>query len=148
MKIHSKEIRKENTKQLINFISNYLYSHVYPNNTVNGFIVLFFHWAIVGSALVYILLGEVNTTFFICISIWILIFVMHMYFHGCILTKIEKQLWQAKDWCGPWSLPFKLLEDCVGNFSQTTRQNIYYGWAIALSGLMLFKISKKYLLKN
>lgn len=148
MKFLSKEIRKENTKKIIDYISNYLYSHLYPNNILNGFVVLFFHWIIVGYALIYIIFGDVNILFFICIVIWILIFVMHIYFHGCILTKIEKQLWQANDWCGPWSLPFKILEDNFGNFSKTTKQYIYYGWAMVLSNFVLLKMYNHFLVKN
>jgi hypothetical protein len=132
--------RKNVMSNIINGIESFMYANIYPSNIVNGFIILLFHWIIVGWTFAYIVVGKIDALFFMCVSTWILIFALHVYFHGCILTKVEKHLWQADDWCGPWSLPFKLLE--YNNVSVTSglAQNIFICWAIAITIFVALKI--------
>ena len=134
------ESEKQKMKSLLKIIEKMMYKNIYPNNIVNGFIVLLFHWLIVGWAIIYIFLGEVNNYFFIATTIWLTIFILHIYFHGCILTKIEKHLWNAKDWCGPWSLPFKLFNMINIHVSSEYAKYIYICWACLLIIFISLKI--------
>lgn len=136
----SKESRKKNMKDLINYIEKYMYDNIYPNNIVNGFLVLIFHWFIVGCTMVYIIFEKVDFCFYLCFLIWIIIFILHFYFHGCILTKIEKHLWKAKDWCGPWSLPFKLLEHNNFTITPELMNIIFITWGILVICFTMYKI--------
>lgn len=132
--------RKEVMSNTINSIESFMYENIYPSNIVNGFIILLLHWIIVGWTFAYIVFGKIDPLFFVCVGIWVTIFVLHVYFHGCILTKVEKHLWEADDWCGPWSLPFKLLE--YNNIPVTSglAENIFICWAIAITIFVSLKI--------
>ena len=133
-----KESDKQKMKALLNTIEKEMYNKIYPNNTINGFIVLLIHWSIVGWAALYIFFGEVNIYFFISTIIWLIIFSLHIYFRGCILTKIEKHLWKAKDWSGPWSLPMKILEN--NNIHPANIKHMYVYWACSLIIFICLKI--------
>ena len=132
--------RKSVMSNIIDGTEFFMYENIYPSNIVNGFIILLLHWIVVGWTFAYIIVGKIDPLFFACIATWVMIFVLHVYFHGCILTKIEKQLWQADDWCGPWSLPFKLLE--YNNITVTSglAENIFICWAIAITIFVSLKI--------
>ena len=127
--IISQESNKKKMKTLMKMIEKQMYNNIYKNNIINGFIVLLFHWSIVTWAIVYVFLGEVNIYFYIATIIWIMIVVLHIYFRGCILTKIEKHLWKASDWCGPWFLPFKLIDHYIVILSREKMEYIYISWA-------------------
>ena len=49
----SKETRKQNMNSIIINTEKFMYKNIYPNNDVNGFIVLFVHWGFVGFTALY-----------------------------------------------------------------------------------------------
>ena len=127
------ETRKSNMSNIVNSVEKYMYDNIYPNNVLNGFFVLIFHWTIVGMSAIHIILGNIDTLFYISVLIWIIIFGLHFYFNGCILTKIERHLWKANDWYGPWMLPFKMLERININLTPTIMNGIFICWGIFLT---------------
>ena len=74
------------------------------------------------------------------VLIWIIIFGLHFYFNGCILTKIERHLWKANDWYGPWMLPFKMLEQVNINLTSELMRGIFIMWGIFLTIFTILKI--------
>lgn len=136
----SKETRKKNTMDVINKAEKFMYENIYPNNDVNGFIVLVTHWIVVGFTAVYLVTQKVDVIFHICIIVWLIIFALHFYFHGCIFTKIEKHLWKAKNWTGPWLLPLKILEYYNVEITPMLMNNMFVCWGIMLSVFIILKI--------
>ena len=112
------ENRKKNTKKVILNLRKFLES-VNPNPAVNGLIVLIFHWASVGLPL----LG---------LFIWFMICIFHLYFNGCILTKLERNLWNTKEWYGPWYVPFAMLENIGITVTYALAQNIFIIWGVVV----------------
>lgn len=136
----SKETRKQNMNSIIINTEKFMYKNIYPNNDVNGFIVLFVHWGFVGFTALYLVMQKVDVIFYICIIVWLIIFALHFYFHGCIFTKIEKHLWKAEKWTGPWLLPLKILEHYNIETTPVLMNNMFICWGIMLTIFVILKI--------
>jgi len=136
----SKETRKNNINNIIAYVEKFMYNNIYKSNIVNGFFVLFVHWIIVGITGLYILFGNVDTLFYICVVIWIIIFGLHFYFNGCILTKIERHLWKTNKWNGPWMLPFKILESIHIKITPNIMNYIFISWGFFLTIFTILKM--------
>jgi hypothetical protein len=134
------EQRKQITNNLLNFLVRLL-KNLSANNSVNGLYVLIFHWLFLGIPLVKILFGEVDMWFMISCFVWIIIFILHIYFNGCILIRLERKLWNTKEWYGPWSGVFTLVEMCSGKkVTKDSANNMFYCWATFLFFYVLIKL--------
>jgi len=96
------ETRKNHTKLVIKNASEFLNS-ITNNANISGYILLYIHILLVGLPLIYIFIGSVNIYYYLSVLFWLFIMVLHFYFHGCIFTKIERNLWDSKKWYGPWT---------------------------------------------
>ena len=158
MDYFSVEKRKEHSKIIIEKISNFLYK-ITGNNSISAYILILFHWFITGIAIAYILFGSIDKWFIISVIIWILMVLMHFYFNGCILVRVEKALLEdrtanacsdnasansCKKWWGPWIFPFTFLENYF-NIKMTGRlaNNIFISWGILFSTYILYKWIKE-----
>ena len=133
------ESRKKNTKFLINLCKHNLYK-LYPNNYVNGLFVLVIHWLSVGIPLIGLFIFKLDWTFYISTLIWILICILHFYFNGCIFTKLERELWETKEWYGPWFLPFNLLKKYNVDITSNLANNIFICWGILIICWIIMRI--------
>ena len=133
------EKRKQHTKSIIEKTKNFLYNFTH-NDTISGFILVLFHWIIICIPLLYLIIGEINKLYYICCFIWIAIFSLHYYFKGCILTRIERSLWQTKDWWGPWVVLFTPLENTGIEITSQLSENIFICWAILLITISFLRI--------
>tara|TARA_B100001057_G_C22773786_1_gene920745 strand:+ start:797 stop:1228 length:432 start_codon:yes stop_codon:yes gene_type:complete len=131
--------RKKVTEDLLLFLVNLL-KNLSTSNKINGLYVFIFHWLVLGVPLVKIIFGKVDIWFVISCFIWIIIFIFHIYFNGCILTRLERKLWDTKNWYGPWCLPFTFIEMYSDKkISREVANNIFYCWAVFL----IFYVSLK-----
>lgn len=145
MDYFSVEKRKEHSKIIIEKISNFLYK-ITGNNSISAYLLILFHWFITGIAIAYILFGPIDKWFIISVIVWILMVLMHFYFNGCILVRVEKALLEGgtanscKKWWGPWIFPFTFLEHYF-NIKMTGRlaNNIFITWGILFSTYIIFK---------
>ena len=133
------ESRKQNTKNIINFLKKLLYS-LHPNHEINGLLVLILHWCFVGIPMLGLIIFKLDWKFYISAIIWVLICIFHIYFNGCICTRLERELWNTKDWYGPWLVPFKLLESLGIPITYGLTHNIFICWGIALIIWILIRI--------
>ena len=121
---------------LVSILKNVSY-----NDRLNGLYVFIFHWLVLGVPLIKILIGEIDGWFILSCFIWLIIFIFHVYFNGCILTRLERRLWNTKDWYGPWCLPFKLIEIYTEKkLDNSITNTIFYYWAIFLISYVMIKI--------
>ena len=131
--------RKKVTEDLLLFLVNIL-KNLSTSYKINGLYVFIFHWLVLGVPLVKIIFGKVDIWFVISCFIWIIIFIFHIYFNGCILTRLERKLWDTKNWYGPWCLPFTFIEMYSDKkISREVANNIFYCWAVFL----IFYVSLK-----
>lgn len=134
------KIYKKNFKNILIKIEKELFKYT-KNNKVSGFLVYLFHVILCTTTFFYMFLGEINFFFYFSLFVWIITFCMHFYFKGCILTKIERHLWNTKTWYGPWTFLFNSVEYYFNDkLSINLKNNIFICWGIIISTLLLLKI--------
>jgi len=133
------ETRKRNTRWIVHNTKNILYK-INSNHAVNGLIILLFHWISVGVPLLGLFIFDLDWKFYVAAAMWITILMLHLYFNGCICTRIERELWDTKDWYGPWFLPFSVLEHINVPITSGLANNIYVCWGIAVTIWIIVRI--------
>lgn len=125
------ETRKQHTKIAVKKSSEFL--NIITNSpNKSAYILLYIHVILVGLPLIYIFIGNVNIYYYLSVLFWLLIMSLHFYFHGCIFTKIERYLWNSKEWYGPWTYIWQgfnfLGVEITGKFAD----NIFICWGTFL----------------
>jgi len=133
------ETRKKITKLIIRVVKETMYKFN-SNHIMNGFYVLLVHWILCAIPSFIIITGEMNIYFYLSSLCWLIIFAAHLYFKGCIFTRIERELWQDKTWHGPWVFPFKILETTSVNVTPNLSNNIFICWGIILTIFVFLKV--------
>lgn len=131
--------RKQNTNYLIEKTENILLNFN-NNKALTAYYLIIFHWILTGIPLMYIVFGNVNLIYYLCCLLWIVIFILHFYFSGCICTRIERKLLNDKEWWGPWIFYFTSLEITGIKITSNLANNIFICWGICLSFIVLLKI--------
>jgi len=135
----SLEDRKQHTRYLTDITQNTLFK-ITKNDIMSAYYLVLSHWIITGIPLAYIVFGDVNLFYYISCLIWIGIFITHFYFAGCICTRIERKLWDTKDWWGPWIFFFTFLELTGIKMTTNLANNIFICWGICLAMIAFLKI--------
>jgi hypothetical protein len=134
------KIYKKNFKKILINIETILYKWT-NNNNVSGFCVYLFHIIICTSTFLYLFLGNIDVLFYFSLAVWVSIFILHFHFKGCILTKIERHLWNTNTWYGPWTLLFSPIEYySKDKLSKNVKKNMFICSGIILSTFLLLKI--------
>ena len=149
MKLFSLEERKRNTQKITDYCESLLTpvkvkekeKKENDKKILNGFILVLFHWLLTGIPLVYLIIGKVNMYFYLSAAIWISIFIFHFYFKGCIITRIERKLWNEKKWWGPWMFLFTPLEKMGIYMTDNLANMIFNCWGSSILILMLYRIT-------
>ena len=128
--------RKTNTHTIVKNTQQFLYKFT-QNNKLSGFVVIIFHWLIIGIPLLYLLFGKVNTLYYILTGLTYVIYALQIYFKGCILARIERHLLETEQWWGPWLVLFKPLE-YIGIYMNTPLANKIINYGILLLTCVIF----------
>ena len=130
--------RKNNTNFIVNHTQKTLYK-ITRNDRISGFILVIFHWLIIGIPFLYLLFGKVNTLYYILSFLVYVVYGLQIYFKGCILARIERHLFETTEWWGPWIVLFKPLE-YIGVYMDTELANkiINYG-ILCLTVVIIYK---------
>jgi hypothetical protein len=136
----SLEYKKELINNLTKNIENFLFQYT-KNNALSGYIVTMIHWLVMFVVYLYILLGDVNIIFYMCCIFLLLTYILHLYFSGCVLIRIERQLWNTDKWWGIWTIFFLFIQKLGIPITKTVTEYTYTLWSIFLSILILLKIS-------
>jgi hypothetical protein len=140
--IPSIKIRKKHTKFLIDCTQRKLFK-LTCNDAISGYIIFIFHQIIVYLSLTYILIGEINWLFYLFFTSWIAAFNLHLYFNGCILTKIERSLWNTREWSGTLAWIFSPIDNTSVAMTPNLVNNIFIccGIVIFMVGFLRFLYS-------
>lgn len=95
------QINKEQNKKLLLFVEDKL-KFISNNNKFNGFVLFIFHLLFQLISIYILFFYPISPIFYFTLFIWILILISNYIFKGCILTKLERYLWQNKEWFGPY----------------------------------------------
>ena len=153
--IPTPETRKTHTKMIVESSSDYL-NKITNSSNISASILVVLTLIIEILTILYILLGSVNKFFYISIAFWFIVIVLNFYFNGCIITKIQRHLWNNNKWCGPWAYLFNYLKTMNTNANTNTNtntdtnanneitekisKNIFNCWIILLVLFILLKI--------
>ena len=153
--IPTPETRKTHTKMIVESSSDYL-NKITNSSNISASILVVLTLIIEILTILYILLGSVNKFFYISIAFWFIVIVLNFYFNGCIITKIQRHLWNNNKWYGPWAYLFNYLKTMNTNantnantntntntnneITEKISKNIFNCWSILLVLFILLKI--------
>lgn len=95
------QINKQQNKTLLLFVEQKL-KFISNNNKLNGFFVFILHLLFQLVSIYILFFYPISNLFYFTLFLWIIILISNHIFRGCILTKIERYLWQNNDWFGPY----------------------------------------------
>jgi len=133
------EARKRHTKYVIEMADLFL-GHFSDENPIKGFIMILLHWIATGIPLLILLIGEVDTYFYISAAMFASIFAAHFYFKGCICTRIERAMLDNKRWWGPWQFGFEWLQIAGIEMTGNLADNIFTCCGIALGTIVFLRV--------
>lgn len=92
-------------EQILNFCESKL-KLISNDSKFNGFIVFLIHLLIQLVSFYFLILHPIDFMFYFIVAVWTLILISNFYFHGCILTKLEKKIMEYQRMV--WTLFFVL----------------------------------------
>lgn len=113
------------------------------NSKLNGFIVFLFHFLIQLVIFYFLFLYPVGVVFYIVSCSWVIIMTFNFYFHGCILTKLERKLWNTKQWHGLFFFCYN-CDDLNLNLSTTFMDNLFICKIICITTIIFLRILFNY----
>lgn len=136
---------KETTEKAVNILTKLLQLSNQDNTFIGGMVAMF-HIIFGLYTLNSICFQKIDNMFTYIILAWILIIVSNYYFHGCILTRLERSLYDNKNWYGPASLLLDALkiDQNKDNANKTIKYLIAFPFSVILILRLLF--SKNYCL--
>ena len=138
----SLEYKKELINKLTKIIENFLYKYT-ENNALSGYIVVIIHWLVMFVVYLYILLGDVNIIFYMCCIFLLITYISHTYFSGCVLIRIERQLWNTDKWWGIWTIFFLFIQKIGIPISKPLTKYTYACWSVYVIFIIIAKVLTK-----
>ncbi len=136
------EYKKQITNTLTNKVEKFLYKYT-RNNTISGYILAMVHWLIMFLVYLYILLGDINTLFYLCCIFLLITYILHLYFSGCILIRIERKIWNTEKWWGIWTILFLFMQSIGIPITKLLTTNIYNLWTLYVVFIIIVKLYNK-----
>ena len=131
------ETRKKYTKDIVETVSKTMLSFI-NNQKVCGWLMVILH-TIFGLYLMFFLITqEINNMYHIYTFMWVIVIYLNYYFNGCILSRIEKNIFQDKMWGGPISVLLYMFYDTPPDKS-SLNNFIKYVFATPLSIIIILK---------
>ena len=136
----SQKTRKKYTNQIINN-SVCAFKNVCGNKKKGATLMIFLH--LFGGLLIALMLFSNDPILNIVGSImWFLIIIFHLFFDGCILVRIERNLLENKDWVHIWGILFKGIAFLGKKLNRSEKNKIYSFVGIVISLLVVNKLRK------
>ncbi len=129
---------KDQMKSFLTYCENKL-KIISNNQKYNGFIIFLFHLLFQIVSIYFLFFYPISNTFYFVLFIWILVLISNLYFRGCILTKLERYLWNTNSWFGPYYMYFNL-----DKWSNNKIKNMYICQIITLITILFVRILFKY----
>ena len=143
----SLEERKQHTQKITNYIEKNLFM-VSNNRYINGYFLVLVHWILTLIPLVYLFIGKINNIYYFCCFIWTMIFIFHFYFKGCIITRVERSIWNEKKWWGPWIFLFTPLEKIGIEINNQSADTIFNLWGSSVILIVILRLRLFYSNRN
>ena len=128
------ETRKKQTASILECTSSII-DPIAKDNKTKGYVIVLLHILMCFPTYLYLCFGSYNPMYYTCLIIWIFIFILHFYFNGCILIRMERHFFDDKEWKGIWSPLFNSLNNIGVEYSKSYMNNIFI-----CSGVLLLLI--------
>ena len=113
------------------------------DDKISGIIVTILHFIIIVSILYLLIMDDNKYALFIVTIALIIVYLLHLYFNGCILLKLERHLFQNKNWFGIYTiLPYL----GISINPQRIKNIVDYGLLPFWSTIYLYKLNQLMLL--
>lgn len=132
-------------ENFLNIVDNFTKTIFLDDNLKRGYIVCFFHILLVSIPFFTILFANKIKYVLFSQFILILILLQHFYFDGCWMIRLERKIWNTKEWYGLWTYLFSLIESCGFQLNRKYRDYIFY---LVYSLILAIGFYRIYLLKN
>ena len=129
---------KETIDNLLSFFENKLQT-INDNNIINGYIIFLLHLILYFLFSYVFFIYPISKTFYFFFFLWLLVIFSNVYFKGCLITKLERRLWNNDTWGGPL---FFFINHSY--WSTNTLHNVQNCFFIAISLFLLVRIVFKY----
>ena len=129
-----------NNQENINKIYEELLFKLTKDNIRSGIIVALFHYT--GFLLIAykIIFGELDYLYYFYVFLWIIVVISNVIFKGCILMRIERYLFNNKDWFGIWELIFYPLNKLGIELTRENKKNIFIYSAHIISLFIILRL--------
>ena len=138
MEVFALENRKKYTKIIVDKVSSWLLQ-LTNNKFIAASILVFFHSLFILFIVCNLIDKDVSMAYHIYTFIWMMIIYLNYYFHGCILARIEKHLFQNDLWSGPVNLALFPIHLFYTPNKDILNSYIKYFWCAPVSTLIVFK---------
>lgn len=118
---------------------------IHYDNHIRGYLVCFLHILLVSIPFFFIIFSNNLKIVSISQLILILILIQHFYFDGCWMIRLERKIWNTKDWYGLWTYLFKSIEYFGIKLNRNSRDNIFfivYSFILGIGFYRIFKLLK------
>ena len=133
------EARKKHTKYVIEKF-NILTEKLIKDKLVRFGLVYSFHIICICCTILTLIFSPINFFFYIQLLVWLMIMLMHIYFSGCIVIRIERELLEDKTWKGVWTYVFDILEMFGYEITNEFSNNIFICVAIIICFIIFLKL--------
>jgi hypothetical protein len=137
--IPDKEQKKERIINTTNYIDNLLTNQI--TNKEKGYIILCIHYIIIIAEAIYIICFKPSMINNVIICIILLInLAIFLYYggNGCILVRLERYFFDNKDWFGPITIIYQLLNIPITEKTQYYSELFFNSlWIIAIMWILL-----------
>jgi len=129
---------KEYMKNILTYFE-YKLKSITHDNKFNGFLVFLFHYILLFIIYYLLVFFPISFSYYCIVFLWLCIVASNVYFRGCLLTKLERHLWNTKDWFGPHFFFYD-----SSTLSQIMLQNLFICKIIFIATIVFLRILFKY----
>ena len=133
------ETRKKHTDDVFYAVDTLL-STVIDDDHTKGLLSFFIHNLSVGFMLIYLTFGWVGPLYYVMIASYLLLFIAHFYFNGCICIRTERRFWGDNEWKGMWSLTFEILEKLGLTLTRSLENNVYIATSVCMALVVVLRL--------
>lgn len=132
-------------ENFLNIVDNFTKTIFIENNLIRGYIFCIFHIFVVSVPFLTILCSNKIKYVLFSQFILLLILIQHFYFDGCWMIRLERKIWNTKDWYGLWTYLFNFIEYIGFKLNRNSRDIIFY---IVYSFILTIGFYRIYSFKN
>ena len=141
MLLYSSEYSNKDKEYIKNLMIHFEYKLkcITDDNKFNGFLVFLFHYILLFIIYYLLVFFPISFSYYCIVFLFVCIVASNVYFRGCLLTKLERHLWNTTEWFGP---QFFFYDSST--LSNVMLQNLFICKIIFIATIVFLRILFKY----